>query len=188
MYFFSLYGSTSAGSFVLLRCVGIFVSATLPVLIIMIPKFTVIQYKNITGKNLWAASKKFADRVSSSNSKSKESYIESDALKCKEVMSRLRKNYSAKVLPDVREKDETGGESARSNASSGSRKRSTKLLENSFTSADKIANEEMNRNLFRDRKVYLDKEEYEKDEVNEGAGEGVEGGAGGGAGPVIPGP
>lgn len=187
MYFFSLYGSTSAGSFVLLRCVGIFVSATLPVLIIMIPKFTVIQYKNITGKNLWAASKQFADRVSSSNSKSKESYVESDALKCKEVMSRLRKNYSAKVLPDIREKDETGGESARSNISCVSRKRSTKVLENSFTSADKIANEEMNRSLFRDRKVFLDKEEYEKDEGAEG-GEGGEGGAGGGAGPVVPDP
>ena len=57
MYFFSLYGATTVGAFVALRCVGIFVSATLPVLIIMIPKFTVIQYKNITGKNLWANSK-----------------------------------------------------------------------------------------------------------------------------------
>lgn len=164
MYFFSLYGSTSAGSFVLLRCVGIFVSATLPVLIIMIPKFTVIQYKNITGKNLWAASKNFVDRVSSSGSKSKESYIETDALKCKEVMNRLKQNHSAKVLPSLGEKEETmgGGESGRSNASNASRKRSTKILENSFTSADKIANEEMNKNMFRDRKMFRDKEEENK--------------------------
>ena len=66
MYFFSLYGASSVGAFVLLRCVGIFVSATLPVLIIMVPKFTVIQYKNITGKNLWANSRSKGGNHSSS--------------------------------------------------------------------------------------------------------------------------
>jgi hypothetical protein len=53
MYFFSLYGAKTVGTFVILRTVGIFVSATLPVLIIMVPKFTVIQYKNITGIDSW---------------------------------------------------------------------------------------------------------------------------------------
>ena len=170
MYFFSLYGATSAASFVLLRCVGLFVSATLPVLIIMIPKFTVIQYKNITGKNLWAASKNFVDRVSSSNSKSKESYMEAEAFRCKEFMSRLRRNCSAKILPDHGEVEDTvgGGESGRSNASNASRKRSNKMLENSFTFADKVANEEMNKNMFRAKKLYRDKEEVETAEASPG--------------------
>jgi hypothetical protein len=55
MYFFSLYGAKSVETLVILRCVGIFVSATLPVLIIMGPKFTAIQYKIITGKALWGS-------------------------------------------------------------------------------------------------------------------------------------
>ena len=70
MYFFSLYGATSVAAFVLLRCVGIFVSATLPVLIIMIPKFTVIQYKNITGKNLWSSNNGSRSNKNKSNSHS----------------------------------------------------------------------------------------------------------------------
>ena len=65
MYFFSIYGSNSEGIFVILRCIGIFVSATLPVLIIMIPKFIAIQYKILTGKNIWAQSKAVIGRLSS---------------------------------------------------------------------------------------------------------------------------
>ena len=77
MYFFSLYGANSQGSFVILRCVGIFVSATLPVLIIIIPKFIVIQYKLITGKKLWAHSKIFVSRISSGNGGVKSRSIDS---------------------------------------------------------------------------------------------------------------
>jgi hypothetical protein len=44
-YFFSLYGAQNTQTFVLLRCLGIFISATLPVLIIMIPKIMIIQLK-----------------------------------------------------------------------------------------------------------------------------------------------
>ena len=56
MYFFSIFGAQNPGTFMIMRCVGIFVSSTLPTLIIMVPKFTVIQYKQITGKSLWSMS------------------------------------------------------------------------------------------------------------------------------------
>lgn len=56
MYFFSMFGAQNPATFMIMRCVGIFVSSTLPTLIIMVPKFTVIQYKQITGKSLWAVS------------------------------------------------------------------------------------------------------------------------------------
>jgi len=58
MYFFSLFGAQNPGTMMIMRVVGIFVSSTLPILIIMVPKFTVIQYKAITGKSLWALSGK----------------------------------------------------------------------------------------------------------------------------------
>jgi hypothetical protein len=146
MYFFSLYGSSSAGSFVILRCVGIFVSATLPVLIIMVPKFTVIQYKNLTGKNLWAASKNIVDRISSSNSKSKESHVEAAVVMMKEVTSTRRQmSATPKVLPvggDEREHGDIAGVgSCKTFCSSGSRKQSAKTVFNSFNYADKVAND-----------------------------------------------
>lgn len=56
MYFFSLFGAQNPGTQMIMRVVGIFVSSTLPILIIMVPKFTIIQYKAITGKSLWAMS------------------------------------------------------------------------------------------------------------------------------------
>jgi hypothetical protein len=68
MYFFSLYGAKSVETLVILRCVGIFVSATLPVLIIMGPKFTAIQYKIITGKTLWGSNGRAGKDSSSSAS------------------------------------------------------------------------------------------------------------------------
>ena len=144
MYFFSLYGSSSAGSFVILRCVGIFVSATLPVLIIMVPKFTVIQYKNITGKNLWAASKNIADIISS-NSKSKDSHVEIASVQMKEVLKRQHSS-TPKVLPggegyEADQPDVAGVGSSKTFFSSGSRKQSAKVLQNSFNCADRIANE-----------------------------------------------
>ena len=68
MYFFSFYGATSAGAFIIMRCLGIFISSTLPILIIMIPKFLAISYKKITGKDLWTmmVSRKSARNVSQS--------------------------------------------------------------------------------------------------------------------------
>ena len=42
----------------IMRVVGIFVSSTLPILIIMIPKFLMISVKLITGKELWDAAMK----------------------------------------------------------------------------------------------------------------------------------
>lgn len=68
MYFFSQYGARTVEILVILRCVGIFVSATLPVLIIMGPKFTAIQYKNITGRALWGSYGKSGKNLSSSAS------------------------------------------------------------------------------------------------------------------------
>lgn len=55
MYFFSQYGARSVETFVILRCVGLFVSATLPVLIIMGPKFTAIKFKNVSVNALWGS-------------------------------------------------------------------------------------------------------------------------------------
>ena len=145
MYFFSLYGASSAGALVILRCVGIFVSATLPVLIIMVPKFTVIQYKNITGKNLWAASKNIVDKISS-NSKSKESHVEAAVVFMKEMTSTKKPfNASSKVLPiggDEKEQlDVPGVGSCKTFCSSGSRKQSSKTMLNSFNHVDKVAND-----------------------------------------------
>lgn len=144
MYFFSLYGSSSAGSFVILRCVGIFVSATLPVLIIMVPKFTVIQYKNITGKNLWAASKNLVDMIGS-NSKSKDSHIEVAAIIMKDTASLKRSMSNApRVLPvgasDAMDAGDIAGVgSCKTFCSSGSRKQSSKALLNPFGCADMTA-------------------------------------------------
>lgn len=145
MYFFSMYGSSSAGSFVILRCVGIFVSATLPVLIIMVPKFTVIQYKNITGKNLWAASKSIVDMISS-NSKS-HSHIEVAAIVMKDTTSMKRLLTNApRVLPvgasDVMDAADTPGVgSCKTFCSSGSRKQSSKALLNTFGCADRMSSD-----------------------------------------------
>lgn len=176
MYFFSLYGASSAGSFVILRCVGIFVSATLPVLIIMVPKFTVIQYKQITGKNLWAASKNFADKIGS-NSRSKESYGEINSYATKEVADRLQQNQSAKVVPTVTitatataaegegETEEKDGEmvgvgSAKSYFSGCSKVQpnSCRIADSSFKFADRVANDKMNMHL----DLYRDKDEDDR--------------------------
>ena len=95
MYFFSLYGATSVAAFVLLRCVGIFVSATLPVLIIMIPKFTVIQYKNITGKSLWSSnggSKSHKNNISSQSNNIVSEKVDQSSFKNKSL-------FEGKVFP-----------------------------------------------------------------------------------------
>ena len=173
MYFFSLYGASSAGSFVILRCVGIFVSATLPVLIIMVPKFTVIQYKQITGKNLWAASKNFADKMGS-NSKSKESYGEINMYATKEVAERLHQNQSAKVVPTITatataaegegETEEKDGEmvgvgSAKSYFSTCSKVQpSCRIADTSFKCADRVANDQLNMH----HDMYRDKDEDDR--------------------------
>lgn len=161
MYFFSLYGSSSAGTFVILRCVGIFVSATLPVLIIMIPKFMVMQYKIITGKNLWMASKNFVDNISS-NSKSKDSYQEvaTSLANQKEVKDRMVQNLSSKVVPDsVDPADIVGVGSAKTHCSSVSRKQSAKVHESSFKFADRIANDRLHSEVYRDKDEYSDLEQ-----------------------------
>jgi hypothetical protein len=76
MYFFSIYGAQNPGTFMIMRCVGIFVSSTLPTLIIMIPKFTIIQYKQITGKSLWASGKSSGASDRGSKASHMESQIE----------------------------------------------------------------------------------------------------------------
>lgn len=57
MYFFSLFASEKQGDKMILRCIGLFVSATLPVLIIVIPKFTDIQIKKFVRQNIYDGSK-----------------------------------------------------------------------------------------------------------------------------------
>ena len=74
MYFFSQYGSKSVEIFVILRCVGIFVSGTLPVLIIMIPKFLTIKYKDAKNVRSWLKAN-VIDKASQ-DSKSKDSFME----------------------------------------------------------------------------------------------------------------
>ena len=76
MYFFSIYGAQNPGTFMIMRCIGIFVSSTLPCLIIMVPKFTVIQYKQITGKSLWALSGKSSNSEQSGRGSQAGSQIE----------------------------------------------------------------------------------------------------------------
>jgi hypothetical protein len=94
MYFFSLYGAKSVETLVILRCVGIFVSATLPVLIIMGPKFTAIQYKIITGKALWGS--KGSMRFGKDNSSSA-SVAPVEGQKLKTLAVPARETFSGKA-------------------------------------------------------------------------------------------
>ena len=57
MYFFSLFASEKQSDKMILRCIGLFISATLPVLIIIIPKFTDIQLKKFMRENIYDGSK-----------------------------------------------------------------------------------------------------------------------------------
>jgi hypothetical protein len=67
MYFFSLFASEKPGVSMILRCVGLFISATLPVLIIIFPKFTVIQFKTFFRKNFYMGHHRGSSNESLSN-------------------------------------------------------------------------------------------------------------------------
>ena len=89
MYFFSMIASEPRVSMIL-RCTGLFVSATLPVLIIIFPKFTVIQFETFFRKNFYMGNNRGSSNESLSNV--------SKAL----VASLFNfRSHSMKVLPDA---------------------------------------------------------------------------------------
>ena len=89
MYFFSLFESEKPDVCMLLRCIGLFISATLPVLIIIFPKFTVIQFKTYFRKNFHMGSSHNSDESLSNVSKAP-------------VASLFNfRSQSMKVLPDA---------------------------------------------------------------------------------------
>jgi hypothetical protein len=90
MYFFSLFASEKPGVSMILRCIGLFISATLPVVIIIFPKFTLIQFKTFFRKNFY---------IGSSNNSSNESLCNVSKAPVASLFN--FRSHSMKVLPDA---------------------------------------------------------------------------------------